>query len=128
MDNENLVLRIEHENWGEFGPGIWESTIWKIYGDLRMEVFLTADLGYDKKKKQTKISQKDFDYILDLLKQSEKDDKKVLALDGSAWEIKRSQGKTLVWERKKAHIYGIRSLETLSGFLYKLAGMKKINW
>lgn len=91
------------------------------------KVFLTANFG-DKKKKQVKISQKDFDYILDLLKQSEKGDRKIEALDGSVWAIKRYQGKTLVWERKIGYIYGIRSLETLSGFLYKLAGMKNINW
>ena len=127
MDNENLVLKIEHENWGETGPGGWQGTVWKIYGDLKMEIFLTVNFG-DKKKKQTKISQKDFDYILDLLKQSEKDDRKIEALDGSAWSIKRYQGKTLVWERKIGYIYGIKSLEALSGFLYKLAGMKKINW
>ena len=125
MDNENLVLRIEHENWGEFGPGIWESTIWKIYGDLRMEIFLTADLGNDKKKKQTKISQKDFDYILDLLKQSEKDDGKVEALDGSAWEIKRYQGKSLVWQRDMGYIYGIRPLEILAHHLYKISDIKR---
>ena len=35
-------------------------------------LYVNVDLGNDKKKKQTKISQKDFDYILDLLKQSEK--------------------------------------------------------
>ena len=127
MDNENLVLKIEHENWGEIGPGGWQGTVWKIYGDLKMEIFLTITFG-DKKKKQTKISQKDFDYILNLLKQSEKDDRKIEALDGSVWAIKRYQGKTLVWERKIGYIYGIKSLEALSGFLYKLAGMKKIDW
>ena len=38
MDNENLVLKIEHENWGEVGPGGWQGTVQKIYGDLKMEV------------------------------------------------------------------------------------------
>ena len=127
MDNENLVLKIKHDNWGEIGPNAWQDTEWKIYGDLKMEVFLTVNFG-DRKKKQTKISQKDFDYILSLIKQSEKDDKKVEALDGSAWEIKRYQGKTLTWERKMGYIYGIKSLEALAEVLYKLAGLKQIRW
>ena len=76
MDNENLVLKIKHDNWGEIGPNAWQGTEWKIYGDLKMEVFLTVNFG-ERKRKQTKISQKDFDYILSLIKQSEKDDKKV---------------------------------------------------
>lgn len=127
MDNENLVLKIKHDNWGEIGPNAWQGTEWKIYGDLKMEVFLAVNFG-DRKKKQTKISQKDFDHILSLIRQSEKDDKKVEALDGSVWEIKRYQGKTLTWERKIGYIYGIKSLETLAGVLYKLAGLKQIKW
>jgi hypothetical protein len=53
---------------------------------------------------------------------------KVEALDGSIWEIKRYQDKTLTWERKIGYIYGIKSLETLAGVLYKLAGLKQIKW
>ena len=45
MDNENLVLKIKHDNWGEIGPNAWQGTEWKIYGDLKMEVFLTVNFG-----------------------------------------------------------------------------------
>lgn len=127
MDNENLVFDIKHENWGENSPGSWESTVWKIYGDLKTVITLTVN-SRDKKIKKTKISQKDFDCILALMKQSEKDDKKSNALDGSAWSIKRYQGKTLIWERKMGYIYGVKSLKTLAGILYKIAGFKKIDW
>lgn len=125
MDNENLVLKVKHENWALLAPGNWQHTIWKIYGDLKMEVAVSN--GYETKKKEIKISQKNYDLIMELLRQSEKEDKKVEALDGSGWEIKRYQGKTKVWERKMAYIYGIRSLESLSRLLYKLAEIKKLD-
>lgn len=122
---ENLVLEVKHENWGEIGPGIWESTIWRIYGDLKMDVLISYDLEAKKKVKHTKISQKDYDYILDLLKQSERVLVDVDALDGSAWEIKRYQGKSLVWQRDMGYIYGIRPLEILAHHLYKISDIKR---
>ena len=122
---ENLVLEVKNENWGEIGPGIWESTIWRIYGDLKMDVLISYDLESKKKVKHTKISQKDYDYILDLLKQSERVLVDVDALDGSAWEIKRYQGKSLVWQRDMGYIYGIRPLEILAHHLYKISDIKR---
>lgn len=74
MDNENLVLKVKHENWALLASGNWQYTIWKIYGDLKMEVVVSN--GYEEEKKQIKISQKNYDLIKELLKQSEKDDKK----------------------------------------------------
>ena len=90
-----------------------------------MDVLISYDLESKKKVKHTKISQKDYDYILDLLKQSERVLVDVDALDGSAWEIKRYQGKSLVWQRDMGYIYGIRPLEILAHHLYKISDIKR---
>ena len=74
-------------------------------------LYVNVDLGNNKKKKRTKISQKNFDYILDLLKQSEKTIKgrgsRLLRMGN-----KRHQGKTLVWERKKPTKIFLKKLAT----------------
>lgn len=116
---KNLVLQAKHKNWSLTTPESWQYTQWKIYDDLTMEV--STSYGLEIKKKQVKITQKDYDLILDLSKQSEKEDKDVMAFDGSAWEIKRYQGETKVWERELGYIYGIKPLEALAKALYDMA-------
>lgn len=123
---ENLVLKIKHENWGLIGPGSWNNTVWKIYGDLSMEV--SASYNFDNVKsvtKKLKISQKDFDFILKYLKEAKKEIIDIDALDGSAWEFKQYQGKTLVWEREMGYIYGFKPLEIIGHHLYKISNLKR---
>ncbi len=118
---ENLVLQVKHENWGLIGSNSWNSTTWKIYGDLKMEV--TID-GAKSEARQLKISQKDFDFIQRHLKEAKKEIIDIDALDGSAWEFKQYQGKTLVWGREMGYIYGFKPLEIIGHHLYKISNLK----
>ena len=120
---ENLVLQVKHENWGLIGPGSWSSTTWKIYGDLKMEVTIN---GAKPEIKQLKISQKDFDFIQKYLKEAKQEIIDIDALDGSAWEFKQYQGKSLVWEREMGYIYGFKPLEIIGHYLYKISNLKRI--
>lgn len=123
---ENLVLEVRHENWGLIGLGSWNNTVWKIYEDLSMEVSVLYNLDAEKNfTKKLKISQKDFDYILKLLKESDKVLVDVDGVDGTVWEIKKYQGKRLVWNWDLGYIYGIWPLEAVGRHLYEIAKIKR---
>lgn len=120
---KEVVLNINHQNWGEMGPNSWVSTEWKIYNDLsfqKTEAFRKEDGFANEYKTYNGIINKElYEKIIENLELAKTIDLQVDACDGSAWEFIQYKGLE-VWKRELGYIYGIKPLEEITKILSNL--------
>ena len=123
---KNLIFEINHDNWDLLYDGCWESTNFKIYDDLSIEIKdnycgdETIKIpDFIKNLEPEKIDKKDLDSLIKLVDKAKKINVRIDACDGEAWEFIYYNDNKMIWKRELDYIYGIRPLEKMTKILEK---------
>ena len=118
---KEVLLKIKKCNWSMIEPNSWVSTEWIIYSDLSVEIKNEYNKTDGIKIENKLITQEEYNNIIINLESAKKDDKKVTAFDGVAWQFEQYDSNNLIWKRELDYIYGIKSLENISNILYSIS-------
>lgn len=120
-NNKSIIFIFKHMNWGEIGPGEWESTEWRIYNNLNVEIFKSYKQGENNRRHRIFIDKYNYKKIVhNINKIKNNNDINVSAYDGSVWEVTQYKNKNEIWKRKAGYIYGIKEFEEITDILNNL--------
>lgn len=117
MEEKLLLLDIVHKSCDERCRGMWESTTWKIYEDLTIEIFDSYEDAKKDKKYTLKVGDYLFEKLLNCINEAKQNNEKIYACDGEVWGIIQYEKGNKIWERECDYIYGIKPLEEVARIL-----------
>ena len=117
---KNVILEINNHNWGLIGPESWKERKWTIYDDMSVDYTILYNSSESSANTlNLELMKDEFDSIISNIELSKKDNTKVDACDGEAWEFIQYNNGVEVWKRDLGYIYGISSLENVVNILLK---------